>query len=133
MSPHFSPTSLSRFNELDLSLAEVLDEAIKHFDFTVLCGHRNEEDQNAAFDAGASKRRWPDGEHNKLPSEAVDVAPYPIDWGGKERFTYLAGHIMAIAALKGIRLRWGGDWDMDTDTGDERWRDLGHFEIFKET
>ena len=127
--PSFSNRSLERLDELDLHLAEVLHEVIKHFDFTILCGHRGETEQNAAFQSGVSQRKWPEGKHNKVPSEAVDVAPYPIDWGDTERFTYLAGWIMAIAQLKGIRLRWGGDWDMDTDTGDETFRDKGHFEV----
>jgi len=26
-----------------------------------------------------------------MPSDAVDVAPYPIDWNDKERFYYFAG------------------------------------------
>jgi peptidoglycan L-alanyl-D-glutamate endopeptidase CwlK len=129
MSPVFSRRSTERLGELDLHLAEVLDETIKYFDFSIICGHRGETEQNAAFQSGVSQRKWPEGKHNKVPSEAVDVAPYPIDWGDTERFTYLAGWIMAIAQLKGIKLRWGGDFNQNMDPGDERFKDLGHFEI----
>ena len=44
----------------------------------------------------------------------------------------LAGFILCIAAQKGIKLRWGGDWDNDFDTRDEgRFRDLPHFELLE--
>ena len=42
----------------------------------IVCGHRNKEDQNKAFAEGKSKLKWPKGKHNKLPSQAVDAAPY---------------------------------------------------------
>jgi hypothetical protein len=29
----------------------------------------------------------------------------------------------------GIKIRWGGDWDMDTETKDNNFDDLVHFEI----
>jgi len=125
----FGTRSVTALNTLDHRLAEVLEEAIKHFDFVVLQGHRNEADQNKAFDDGFSKVRYPNGKHNTMPSMAVDVAPYPIDWDDSERFVYLAGWIMGIAAMKGIRLRWGGDWNSDRQNKDERFRDIGHFEL----
>jgi len=53
---------------------------VKRFDITVLCGHRGEAEQNAAYAAGNSKLKWPKSKHNKVPSEAVDIVPYPIDW-----------------------------------------------------
>ena len=28
-----------------------------------------------------------------------------------------------------INLRWGGDWDQDTEVKDNRFDDLGHFEL----
>jgi len=29
----------------------------------------------------------------------------------------------------GIRLRWGGDWDGDTELDDNKFDDLPHFEL----
>ena len=118
-----------------------MNEVIKQFDFTVLEGHRGQEAQDRAYAKHLSQVRWPFGRHNSSPSAAVDIAPYPIDWGdgatpekaeaARQRFCYLAGWVMATAKALGIPLRWGGDWDGDRDTRDERFRDLGHFEILK--
>ena len=127
--PDFGSRSRAALVTTDRRLVAVMYSVIPWFDFSVLEGHRDEDAQNAAHDAGNSKKRWPDGKHNTLPSNAVDVAPYPIDWEDRERFVYLAGAIMGAARAMGIPLRWGGDWDMDTEVRDERFRDLGHFEL----
>lgn len=114
-------------------LQMVANAAIEIMDFTVLEGHRNERDQNIAFAKGASQRQWPNGEHNQKPSKAMDVAPWPIDWKNEEkaiqRFVLLAGIMLAVAHQKGIKLRWGGDWNRNFDTRDEKFRDYGHFEV----
>ena len=127
--PHFSQRSLDRLATCDGRLQEILRAAIAHYDFTVLEGHRSEARQNQLYAEGKSKLRYPRSKHNSTPSRAVDVAPYPIDWNDRERFYYLAGLIMGIAKIKGIPLRWGGDWDRDTDFADNTFDDLPHFEI----
>jgi peptidoglycan L-alanyl-D-glutamate endopeptidase CwlK len=131
--PAFSTFSLEQLRTLDERLQKVLVQVIGYYDFKVLEGFRGEQAQNAAYFRGASKLRWPFGKHNRNPSLAVDIAPYPIDWANSEaarqRFCYLAGHVMAEARHLGIKLRWGGDWDGDQDTRDEKFRDLGHFEL----
>lgn len=114
-------------------LQTLANEVIKVFDFTVLEGHRNERDQNIAFAKGKSQRQWPNGEHNSKPSKAMDVAPWPIDWKNEEaatqRFILLAGFMLSAAIRLGIKVRWGGDWNGNLDTRDEKFRDYGHFEI----
>lgn len=137
--PKFSHASLKQLGTCDPRLQQVLGAVIGLFDFTVLEGHRNEVDQERAYAKNASQVHWPFGKHNSIPSQAVDIAPYPIDWGdgkdpakaeaARQRFCYLAGFIMSEAIRQGISLRWGGDWDGDRDTRDEHFRDLGHFEI----
>lgn len=116
-------------------LQTLCEAVIEDIDFSVLEGHRNERDQNIAFAKGLSQRQWPLGEHNKLPSKAMDVAPYPIDWKNQEaarqRFVLLAGFFLCHAKRLGISIRWGGDWNRNLDTRDEKFRDLGHFEIFE--
>lgn len=133
--PSFGEVSQKELKTCHADLQAVMNEAIKHFDFSVLEGHRNQRDQDIAYAKGNSKVRWPNGNHNKSPSNAVDVAPYPIDWANTEaarqRFVYLAGYIMMSAKILNIPLRWGGDWDGDKDTRDETFRDLGHFELLK--
>ena len=73
-------------------------------DMTVLCGHRGEAEQNAAVARGASKTPWPRSGHNKLPSDAVDVAPYPVDWSDARAFEVLHAYIAGIAHAMGVDL-----------------------------
>lgn len=80
-------------------------------DLTVLCGYRGEAEQNAAFDRGASKLRYPKSKHNRIPSLAVDLAPYPIDWHDMAAWRALRAHTVNVAARLGIKIRhisW--DW-----------------------
>ena len=127
--PKFSKTSLDKLNTCHPDLQKIFNEVIKHFDCTILCGHRNEEEQNIAYKAGVSKLKYPKSKHNKTPSLAVDVAPYPIDWGNRRRFYYFAGIVKGVALSIGIKLRWGGDWDGDNDINDQKFFDLPHWEI----
>jgi len=137
--PSFSAGSKKQLATCDQRLQKVMNEVIKDFDFSVLEGFRGEEDQDSDYAKGWSQLRWPDSKHNSKPSLAVDIAPYPIDWGeslvsikaeaARQRFCYLAGWVMSAAEALGVKLRWGGDWDGDKDTRDERFRDLGHFEL----
>lgn len=127
--PQFSIKSKGRLESCDPRLAALLEEIVKHYDCTVLQGHRDEETQNRYFDEGRSKVRWPDGKHNSQPSMAVDVAPYPIDWEDKQRFYLFSGYVLGTARQMGINLRWGGDWDGDWDIRDQTFDDLVHFEL----
>ncbi len=130
--PNFSHKSLARLETCDSRLQVVFLEVVKHFDCTVLTGHRDEETQNEKYRNGLSKVQWPNSKHNQEPSNAVDVAPYPIDWEDTERFRYFAGYVMGIASMMGIRLRHGGDWDGDTEVKDNRFNDLPHFELVED-
>jgi len=127
--PSFSQRSQDRLNTCDPRIVEVLEEVIKHWDCTILQGERTKEEQDEFFRTGRSKVQWPNSKHNSSPSKAVDVAPYPIDWNDTRRFDYFAGFVKGIAVSKGITLRWGGDWDSDTDVKDQTFNDLPHFEI----
>lgn len=91
------------------------------FDFSVICGHRNKLDQNQAFVNGNSKVMFPNSMHNKRPSLAVDLAPYPIDWKDIERFKILACHIKITAFKQGVQITWGGDWD--------NFKDYPHYQL----
>ena len=127
--PKFAAASLSKLNTCDKRLVQVFTEVVKHFDCTVLCGFRGEEGQNLAFKAGNSKFPWPKSEHNKKPSRAIDVVPYPIDWTDANRMRFFAGFVTGIAKSMGVNLRWGGDWDKDTELKDQEFNDLPHFEV----
>jgi hypothetical protein len=107
----------------------VFKEVVKHWDCTILEGHRNQERQDLLYNTGKSQVRWPLGKHNRVPSLAVDVAPWPVDWENRERFIYFAGFVIGIASSLGIQLRHGGDWNQNKDTSDESFSDLVHFEV----
>ena len=127
--PEFGRRSELSLATVNPSLRAVLRVAIQYFDFSVLEGHRGEAQQNAAYDAGQSQKQWPDGMHNSLPSLAVDIAPYPIDWSDTEAFIYVAGAIVGIGASMGVTIRSGADWDGDRQMADEEFRDYGHLEL----
>lgn len=90
-------------------------------DLTVVCGHRGQADQEKAFAEGKSTKHWPESKHNTLPSNAVDVAPYPTDWNDRESFALLVGYILAVA----------NDIDIEVDVGAlwKKFPDLPHVEL----
>ena len=81
------------------------------------------------YEQGKSRLKFPNGKHNSLPSKAVDVAPYPIDWENTERFRAVAFFIKGIAVNMGINLRLGADWDGDFNSKDQSFHDLPHIEL----
>ena len=127
--PKFGRKSRTRLATCDKQLQELFNEVVKYFDCSVLVGFRGENKQNSAYKGGHSKVKWPNGKHNKKPSFAVDVAPYPVDWEDRERFIYFGGFVKGCAFRMGISLRWGGDWDNDTQLSDNNFDDLVHFEL----
>lgn len=133
--PKFSSQSTWKLLSCHPELQLLFNEVIKTFDCTILEGFRNEEAQNKAFDTGNSKLKWPNGKHNKSPSMAVDVSPYPVQWDKINRFYWFAGYVMGIAQkLKDegkmkMSVRYGGDWDSDKDITDNKFQDLVHFEL----
>lgn len=127
--PQFSERSKKRLGSADPRLQDLFYEVIKHFDCVVLEGHRSKESQDAAVEGGFSKTPWPTSKHNGIPSQAVDAIPYPVDWNDTNRIRYFAGFVKGIASQMGIGVRWGGDWDNDTDLKDQKFMDLVHFEL----
>ena len=107
MSFKFGAKSLERLEQCHEDLQKIAHELIKEMDVTILCGHRGEKEQNAAFVAGASKLTWPRSKHNKFPSLAVDIAPYPVDWKNIRAFNDMCNRIERIAKELKIRIRLG--------------------------
>lgn len=125
----FGPGSKVKLETCHPDIQEILNEAIKVIDFTILCGTRGREEQDDLFHKGMSKVQFPNSKHNNRPSLAVDIAPYPIDWNNLERFTHLIGIVRGIALMKGIEIRCGIDWDRDGDITDHTFMDYPHFEL----
>ncbi len=128
--PKFGRGSLFQLQSVHPDLQELFKEVVKHFDCSIIEGFRGKEKQDQAYQDGKSQVKFPQGKHNQIPSEAVDVAPYPIDWDDKERFYYFAGFVKGIASQMDYKIRWGGDWNNDTEVQDTRFKDLVHFEIY---
>lgn len=108
--PSFSKRSRDRLRTCRPELQDLFNEVVKEFDCTILCGHRDADEQHSAVVKGFSKVDWPNSKHNTLPSCAVDVAPYPIDWEDIERFNRFAAFVKQTAERMGIEVRWGGNF-----------------------
>ena len=127
--PKFGKTSRKRLQTCDEDLIYLFEAVVKYFDCSVIEGHRGKRLQNRYYKQGKSKLQYPNGNHNKKPSKAVDVVPYPIDWKDRERMTYFAGFVKGVAAILGIPIVWGGDWNNNTQVKDNNFDDLPHFEL----
>jgi len=119
--PSFSKLSLERLATCDTRLQDVAHAAIKRVDFMVACGHRGEQEQNEAFARGYSKLKYPASKHNKSPSLAMDLVPWPVGWKDIDRFKALAQIVKEEAAKLHIKIEWGGDW--------VKFRDRPHFQV----
>ncbi len=127
--PYFSNSSKVKLATCDGELRRLFEEVIHHFDCKIICGHRSQAAQNTAYNNGFSKLKWPESCHNDRPSQAIDVVPWPINWNDTDRMRFFAGFVLGIAHNMGIRVRWGGDWDSDTELSDQTFMDLPHFEL----
>jgi peptidoglycan L-alanyl-D-glutamate endopeptidase CwlK len=135
--PQFSTTSKTRLLECHPDLRVLFGHVIQNFDCTIVCGHRGKEDQDRAFNEGKSKLKYPRSKHNKIPSEAVDAAPYEktgIDWS-KSQMLFFAGYVKGVAdqlyqsGIISHRIRLGADFNENNDIDDENFLDSPHFEI----
>lgn len=119
--PEFGPNSQKNLASADLRLRGVFHAVVKHFDCSIVCGHRDREAQELAFKEGKSKARWGKSPHNRSPSMAVDAIPYPSGYEDEKRMERFAGYVQATANMHGIHLTWGGDF--------KSIHDPAHFEI----
>jgi len=103
-------------------------KVIKKTDFSVICGHRDANAQNLAYTQGHSKLKWPNSKHNKTPSEAVDIVPYPIDWNDTSRFETLGQIVMQTWETE-IDDEDKGDWELRWGKNFKGLVDWPHFEL----
>ena len=136
----FSSKSKTNLDSCHWDIKVLFNEVIKTYDCSILEGHRSQARQQDLFEAGYSKLQV--SKHNKSPSNAVDVSPYPIpkNWGiddDKERakFYHFGGFVLGVAeVLKkqgkiNREITWGGDWNGNRDFNDQDFNDLIHFEL----
>lgn len=128
----FDERSLKRLETCHRDLQLVMSNALQLRSIQVRTGFRSRREQNIAVNAGKSKTRWPRSKHNRKPSHAVDILPYPFKtemWKQMSVWRDLASVVLMEAARLDIKMRWGGDWDNDGDMSDERFIDCPHFEL----
>lgn len=128
------------------SLRLLMDDALRlsQVPFQLVQGARSIEQQQAYFDAGKSKinpkayadrnKLYADAKHVTGPgmplARAVDIV---IDVKGKPYDTahlcYVAGVVMCVARMRGMTIRWGGNFDRDGEILEQSFDDLPHFEV----
>ena len=124
----FSKRSRDNLSTASENLQRLFNEVIKEIDCTVICGHRSPEEQFELYKKGRVNKdfKWIvvdkskvvtniDGRakksnHNYLPSRAVDVVPYPLDWNDISAFKKLGEVVKRKAKELDIKISWGGDW-----------------------
>ena len=122
----FSKRSLKNLSQCHPDLQTLFNEVIQYVDCVVICGHRNEMDQNIAFEHGYSKLEWPKSKHNSMPSMAADVCPFPIEWKNEQSFIDFGNFVMKTAdslykqCKISHRVEWGGTW---------KWKDYPHYQL----
>jgi len=125
-------SSLSKLESCHPDLPVLAIEVARYFDYTIVWGYRNKAEQDKAFADGTGVA-WPLSKHNKMAkelvndefimvprSEAIDVAPLPINWKNTDRFCILLGVFWAVSKIMGIPIRLGPD---------VRKGDYGHIEL----
>ena len=121
--------SIDRLKGVNPSLVAVFKRACETmpFDVTVLEGLRSYERQQELLKQGATKVSI----SRHMSGNALDIAPYPIDWNDLERFQIVAEHMFKAAKELGIVIRWGGTWERSF-TKPVKWAkflDAPHFEL----
>ncbi len=117
---------MSKLAECHADIQTLFQVVIRYRDCAAIWGYRGKEDQNKAFDDGFSKLRYPKSKHNKRPSMAVDVVPYPTLYSDKGEMMRFGNFVMGIATMLkeygaiDHEITWGGYWN---------WKDYAHFEI----
>lgn len=108
--------SLERLKQCDQRLIKLILRLDEIYPVQVICGHRNEEDQNKAFKEKKSKLKFPNSKHNKTPSLAVDIVPDPdrnpktISWVDLNEFEIMCLTVESVAEEQGIKIRLGRDF-----------------------
>ncbi len=126
---YYSKKSRERLNTCDERLIELFERVLVRYDHSIICGHREKDDQNRAYLLGNSRAQWPQSKHNQLPSLAVDAGPWDkylrdIPWEAMLPWYELATVVFDEAQKMDLKLTWGGHFS-------KMKKDLGHWEIIE--
>ena len=150
--PRLGTKSMSRLATAKQNVQTIMMEVVKHFDIMVVECHRSAERQNELWAKG--RKVYPNGadpqkrsnwvlvdkskivtykdgyeklsRHQKYPSDAIDVVPYPELWSSKDKLIEMRGAIKITQA----RLLAEGKIDKELDNGADLWKgfDLPHYQ-----
>lgn len=124
---NLSSKSLKALASVKPALQHVCHEMFETipFDVIILEGVRTLDRQKQLVAEGKSKTM----KSKHLVAEAVDIAPYPVDWNDLNRFQILAEHMTAAANKLNIPIRWGGTWTGNASDKKASFYDGPHFEL----
>ena len=143
--PKYSDRSQINLIECHPDLQRLFREVIKHWDNQIIDGRRSIEQQKINVSKGVSKTM--NSKHlaqEDGKSWAVDSMPFPYDWDKIQRgldalkradptmqiaevYAYI-GFVKGIAAMMGIDIRQGADWNGNNQFDDHTFIDLPHTE-----
>ncbi len=114
-----------------------LRAAANKYRWRVIEGHRGQALQNEYHRTRRSKVRWPRSYHNKTPSMALDMIPSVDGVYGWHREAMVDSYQLGLDVWAALvaegkvhgTLTWGGDWDRDGDSEDERFFDGAHWQL----
>jgi peptidoglycan L-alanyl-D-glutamate endopeptidase CwlK len=108
--------SLQKLKTCHPDLVKLIMAVDLHYPVQVICGHRNSEDQQKAFDEGKSKKKPGQSKHNLTPSHAVDIVPDPdrnprtISWVDLKEFEIMCHVVEQMADDLEIKIKLGRDY-----------------------
>jgi len=128
--PTLDRASALRLAKAHPLLRKLFDEVARRVDIIILDSQRGRAAQELAYRSKRSKARFGQSAHNWTPAIALDVCPKPIDWKDTKPFVRLAREIVLPLSVElNIPVRWGGDFDMDGRSDDEKFFDAPHWEL----
>ncbi|WP_375416781.1 M15 family metallopeptidase [uncultured Hymenobacter sp.] len=97
--------------------------------------YRSPERQDELYAQGRSTpgaivtyKRGGESNHNRRPTPAIDVA-FQLEDGSVSWSGLLLSKFARLMRYADKRVRWGGDWDGDGRSDDEKFLDMPHFEL----
>ena len=124
-----STASLANLQDVHPDLVKIVHRAIELsvVDFKVIEGKRTFARQKELFAKGATKTM----NSRHLTGHAVDLLPLPVDWNNPKPFELVSQAMFTAAKELNIKIRWGGDWNENGKSNDEKFYDGPHFELHR--
>jgi len=130
----YGSASHNRLITCSPAVQKVMQMAAEYLNISILCGHRDKAEQEEAVKKGFSQVHFPNSDHNRFPSDAVDAGIFRpdianVDYNDRPAFGFLAGVLHVCAEQQGCVAVWGHDWDHDFNFNEHEFKDLPHFLI----